>query len=178
MERLARLQLRLSSPRDGLRWSVPAQWHITLQFFGEFSPNQAVALTRTLQSANLPPARIQLETLGTFPSKGILLVEVLPLESLLALQTCIARLGQSCGIAQGSHPFHPHITLARSRGKIGFKTLQTMQLPSLPPFGPPLAWEANELLLLESVLSSHGASYRTHATLPLVPLPSTASQVT
>lgn len=161
VERLSALRLRLAVPGDGLRWTVPEQWHITLCFFGDLERKQVECLTQDLQAFDAPEASISLGALGHFAAKGILYASVEPSTSLLSLhQTLLSRYSRGAQTSAPSLPFHPHITLARSKGRPGFKTLQRMSSPTLPPFGPAITWQARQVALYESCLGLGGAQYR------------------
>ena len=159
MERLASLRLRLSVPDDGLRWSSPEQWHITLQFYGEVFLPTAACLRDRLADAALPVAQVHLDSLGLFPSKGILYVSVAVSTSLQELHAKVLRAGETCGVRPEPRPFRPHITLARSKGRAGEGTLRRFGSPDALRFGTSLQWTAQECLLLQSTLRPQGAEY-------------------
>ena len=167
IERLTMLRLRLAAPGDGLRWSDAEHWHITLRFFGDITEEAAserVRLTRQLRSPSLP---LRVAELGTFAVKGILFAEVTGSSELVELQAQVERLAGSCGLAPESRPFHPHITLARSRNRTGLARLRAMTSPELPSFGPGISWNADTVWLYESELGAGAARYRTLAEVPL-----------
>ena len=171
MERLTGVRLRLSKPGDGLRWSSPEQWHITLQFFGDLPAESVACLEREFSQATLHASEVVLEGLGLFTAKGILYVSVLPSPSLQLLHEQVGRLGEAGGVPLHARPFRPHITLARSKGQVGQSTLQGLSSPYLPPFGSSVGWTAERCLLLESRLWPHGAEYMERVSLPLVASP-------
>ncbi len=152
VERLTSLRLRLSGPKDGLRWSEPEQWHITLEFFGDVGQDRASCLRTGLSHVAASAPVVALEGLGLFAAKGILFVRAEPSPSLLELHAQVSGISEACGVVPESRPFRPHITLARSKGKVGQKSLAAMCEPSLPAFGPEILWVASECLLLESTL--------------------------
>lgn len=167
VERLTRLRLRLSAPKDGLRWSEPEQWHITLQFYDEVDEARAACLLAGLHQLKSSAPHIQLETFGLFGSKGILHVAVDPSPSLVSLQSDVLRSSEACGMLPESRPFRPHITLARSKGKPGNGTLRRLTAGGLPPFGGEISWHAPECLLIQSTLRPQGALYSVLARIPL-----------
>ncbi len=167
--RLERLRLRLSAPGDGLRWSTPEQWHITLQFYGEVSTEQPLCLRESLSEAAAEPAFVALDGLGLFANKGILYAAVATEPSLVLLHARVLASSQLCGILPESRPFHPHVTLARSKGRVGARTLERLSQPNLPAFGEAISWQAKEVVLLESELSPHGSHYILHSKVPLGP---------
>ena len=160
IERLTRFRLRLSGPNDGLRWSTPEQWHITLQFYGEVDEERARCLAGAFTHFIVQRApEVVLDGLERFPAKGILYASVALSPSLQLLQSDVAELGRTCGFVPEPRPFRPHITLARSKGRTGFGTLDRLARPELPSFGTEIRWMADELLLLRSVLRPQGAEY-------------------
>lgn len=159
IERLTRVRLRLSAPDDGLRWSAPEQWHITLQFYGDVEPARAECLGNVFERGAAGSPEIVLDGLGRFAAKGILFASVAITPSLQEFQRNVTELGRSCGFVPESRPFRPHITLARSKGPRGLATLQRLASPELPPFGPEIRWRAHELLLVWSSLRPTGAEY-------------------
>ncbi len=100
---------------DGLRWSAPESWHITLQFLGNTPQYECiVARLRELRS---PPVPIQLEGLGFFERAGVFFAGVGLTPELQALQQRVTAATGLCGFIPETRPYHPHITLARSKGK-------------------------------------------------------------
>ncbi len=167
IDRLAALRLRLAAPDDGLRWSSPEQWHITLKFFGEMSEQAAVALEEPLRSLEATPAEVRLNGLGLFGAKGILFASVFASPSLTALHVALESCAEAAGLPAERRSFQPHITLARSRNRTGLNRLQKLSRPALPSFGADLCWQAQEFVLYESVLEPHGAVYHPRLVLPL-----------
>ena len=47
-ETLERFTLRMRAKDDGLRWSTPDQWHVTLVFLGEVDDEARARLVREL----------------------------------------------------------------------------------------------------------------------------------
>ena len=161
IDRLSMLRLRLATPKDGLRWSAPEQWHLTLRFFGEIADEAAPALVNATSALRAEPPRLHMERLGAFPVKGILFAELLHSPELTHLQQQVESVAVHCGLAPETRPFHPHITLARSRNRIGLATVKKFMTPEPPAFGPGLSWVAEQLWLYESELGMGGAEYRT-----------------
>ena len=175
--RLTSLRLRLATANDGLRWSAPEQWHITLQFFGDVDVEHATCLRAALAQAAhqeaahghvlLPAPELTLDSLGLFPGKGILYAAVGASSTLTQAHAVVAQASTTCGIVPEVKPFRPHITLARSKGRAGDKTLRALSTPELPSFGSPIRWVAEECVLLESTLRAGGAEYSVFARFPL-----------
>ena len=160
IERLIRIRLRLCAPGDGLRWSTPEQWHITLQFYGDVDEERAACLADGLAHASFASApEVILDGLGRFAAKGILHATVGVTPGLLDLQQRVVKCGSSFGFVPEARPFRPHVTLARSKGQKGVKSLRPLATPDLPAFGPDICWMAREILLLRSTLCPQGAEY-------------------
>ena len=71
VEELSAVSMRLQSSEDGLRWSAPESWHITLQFLGN-TPEYECIVAR-LKELLSPPLPVQLEDLGFFERAGVFL---------------------------------------------------------------------------------------------------------
>jgi 2'-5' RNA ligase len=157
---------RLRSPADGLRWTAPESWHITLQFLGNASRQACVCLATELGKLHLPCVPLWIEKLGLFDRAGILLAAVQPLPELLLLQERVIAATRPCGFIPESRPYQPHITLARAKGKGQRKNLDELQarIRRLPAF---TRFMAREFFLYESFLASTGSRYEVRARFPL-----------
>ena len=153
-ERLTNFRLRWSVPGDGLRWSPPEQWHITLRFFGDVNEALARRLEEQFQKLRAPAPVLVMEGLEMFAAKGILVASVQPSAALLELHASVA----ACG---------PHVTLARSKGRSGNASLGRLARPSLPTLGPAIRWTPDTCLLLESILRPQGAEYTVRSQIAL-----------
>lgn len=158
--RLSALRLRLADPGDGLRWTTPEQWHLTLRFFGDLEADQISALGGAVNRFHPPSPLLRMETLGHFPAKGILYAAIEPTAELTAFHAVLLEHLAPAIPPTISLPFHPHITLARSKGPSGLKFLRKLAAPALPAFGPPLQWAAGPVHLYQSVLGPQGSTYR------------------
>jgi 2'-5' RNA ligase len=156
VQELASVRAHLERPADGLRWSAPESWHITLQFLGNTAPDQykcAVAGLHAVVSLLVP---IKLERLGFFDHAGVFFASVLLSPELIALEQQVVAATSKCGFIPETRPYHPHITLARNRGQSnGIRQLKTTILPE-PRFP---AFAAREFLLYESFPNSTGSRY-------------------
>lgn len=163
---MERVGLRLRAQDDGLRWSSPEQWHITLAFLGEVSAAAESALVTELRRLRVAPVRLRIDGLGVFERAGILhaVVDVSP--GLEELQHAVAQAAKGSGLPPEERPYCPHITLARSKGRAGSRAIQRLKA-SLEQQRPRAAWTATEFLLYESLLSPGGARYRMRERFPL-----------
>jgi 2'-5' RNA ligase len=157
-ETLERLTLRLRAKEDGLRWSAPDQWHVTLVFLGEVDDGARARLVRELAEVRQPVLTLRMERLGVFERVGILHAEVEVSTELLRLYEAVAAAVKRVGLEVEERPYRAHITLARSRNKDGRKTIErlrrTAEQQKLDG-----RWEAAEFLLYESQLSPGGSRY-------------------
>ncbi len=111
-----------------LRWSAAESWHITLQFLGSTTPQQYECVTARLRELHQPPFVVELGAVDTFDRAGVLFVDVRVTPQLVALQQAVIAATIPCGFMPESRPYHPHITLARSRGKSGGRELRSLKL--------------------------------------------------
>jgi 2'-5' RNA ligase len=157
IEELSAISLRLQSSEDGLRWSAAESWHITLQFLGNTPQYECIVQRlRELRSASVP---IQLEGLGFFERAGIFFAGVVLTPELHALQQLITTATSLCGFIPETRPYHPHITLARSKsngGKRGLAALKS-RVHRQPEFS---GFVAEEFVLYESVTKPTGSVYK------------------
>jgi RNA 2',3'-cyclic 3'-phosphodiesterase len=155
IEELSAISVRLQSDGDGLRWSTPESWHITLQFLGN-TPQYDCILGR-LRELRSAPVAIQLEGLGFFERAGIFFAGVGLTPELQALQESVTAATGGCGFVPETRPYHPHITLARSKGKRvdGLRELKG-RIHREPSF---TGFVADVFVLYESILGSSGSHY-------------------
>lgn len=154
---LSTITARLRSRDDGLRWSEPESWHVTLQFLGNTSQEQYSCLAVRLRNLHSQPVSLRLASLNVFDRAGVLFVEVQLTHGLIALQQAVTEATAPCGFAPEAREYHPHITLARAKGTASKPALRRLQ----PGFQQPRfsSFSAQEFLLYESILSSDGSRY-------------------
>jgi RNA 2',3'-cyclic 3'-phosphodiesterase len=156
IDELSAISLRLQTSGDGLRWSAPESWHITLQFLGNTGQLQYECIVARLSDLRSPPLPIQLEDLGFFDRAGVFFAGVALTPELRLLQERVTAATGLCGFVPETRPYHPHITLARSKSKgralEGLKTKIRRQ----PAF---TSFVAEAFVLYESVTRPTGAHY-------------------
>jgi 2'-5' RNA ligase len=156
VSQLAAVRARLERPNDGLRWSAPESWHITLQFLGATTPAQYDCVLSHLGAIDAGPVAIRLEGLGFFERAGVFWAGVPVSPELLALQKAVVAATTPCGFEPEDRPYHPHITLARNRGREnGIRVLKPRVGPA-PEFS---GFVAHEFLLYESFPNAQGSRY-------------------
>jgi 2'-5' RNA ligase len=140
------------------RWQDDEQLHLTLRFVGEVERPLARDLADALGRIQAARMELRIAGVGRFEQRnsGSLWAGVEPKAPLVALAAKVERVCQSIGLEPERRAFHPHITLARWKGRRtrevhGF--LERHRGLSSEPF------EAAEFILFESLLSRHGAHY-------------------
>ncbi len=157
-EALERLTLRLRAKDDGLRWSTPEQWHVTLVFLGEVDDERRARLIEELARVRQPGLTLEMARLGVFERAGILYAEVEVTPELLRLYEAAAGAVRRVGLEVEERPYRAHITLARSRNREGRKTIERLRRVAEQQRVSE-RWEAAAFLLYESQLSPDGSRY-------------------
>jgi RNA 2',3'-cyclic 3'-phosphodiesterase len=158
IEELSAVCQRLRSDRDGLRWSSPESWHITLQFLGETLENQYDCLLLRLREIRSPRISVRLEGLGIFDRAGVFFAGVDVSTELALLQRHVTAATAQGGFVAETRPYHPHVTLARAKGDGRGHSLRELKskVEREPRFS---SFIASEFLLYEALLSPAGSRY-------------------
>jgi 2'-5' RNA ligase len=140
------------------RWQEDEQLHLTLRFVGEVERPVAEDLADALGRIRAEPFQIRVSGVGRFEQRnsGALWAGVEPKPPLVALAAKVERTCVAVGLDPERRAFHPHITLARWKGR------RTRELASFLERTRGLAsdpFEVREFTLFESRLSRHGAHY-------------------
>jgi 2'-5' RNA ligase len=148
-----------------LRWQQDEQLHLTLRFIGEVERPVADDLATALDRVRFERFSVVLNGVGRFEKHrhGALWAGVQPKDQLKALNAKIERVCQSAGLEAEHRAYHPHITLARWKGRAaGLESFmeQHTGLMSQP-------WEVEEFILYESRLGHDGAHYEPVERYPL-----------
>jgi 2'-5' RNA ligase len=154
------------SQAGGWRWTAPESWHITLQFLGNATPEQLACLKSQLGELRSAPVPVEMGALGSFDRAGVFFADVQVTPGLAALAERVVAATSRCGFIAEARPFHPHITLARAKGRGRGAGLRTLAggVRNQPPFS---RFTALEFLLYESHLSAEGARYEVRGRFPL-----------
>jgi 2'-5' RNA ligase len=105
-------------------WTAPENLHITLAFLGEISPERAASVERSMQGvvSGIGPFSLTTEGGGAFPgtrNPRVFWVGILePLELVRQLQQNMGNALSGVGFPLEDRPFHPHITVGRTRGAL------------------------------------------------------------
>ena len=158
IEELSAICQRLRSDRDGLRWSLPESWHITLQFLGETPVQKYDRLLPRLCDIRSAGISVGLEGLDFFDRAGVFFAGVDVSPELALLQRRVTATTALCGFVADVRPYHPHVTLARVKGDRRGHSLR--ELKSKAGRDPRFTrFMANEFLLYEAFLSPAGSRY-------------------
>ena len=140
-----------------MRWQDDEQLHLTLRFIGEVERPVAEDIAAALERIRFDPFTLALHGVGKFEKHrhGALWAGVQPKDQLKALAAKVERACQSAGLEPERRAYHPHITLARWKGRA----------PEVEPFleqngglsSDP--WNVTEFILFESRLGHEGAHY-------------------
>ncbi|UQS24050.1 RNA 2',3'-cyclic phosphodiesterase [Amycolatopsis thermalba] len=135
---------------DGVRWSSPDNWHVTLGFYGEEDPAERAGWLRP-RLAGMPAPRIWLEGAGTFTR--VLYLGV--------YGEGITELGLAAGAGDEGRPYLPHLTLARTRERVPPELARR-----LSGYRSRM-WTAAEAVLMRSQRTAGGVRYAVVERFPL-----------
>ena len=158
IDALERLSRSLRSTSDGLRWSSPETWHITLQFLGETSVERCGCLVERLGAIQAPAVPVRLHGTGFFDRAGVFFAGVDVSPELRQLERLIIAATSQCGVAAEERPYHPHVTLARAKGDGKGGALRKLKGAAKSEVEFP-AFSAREFLLYESFLHADGVRH-------------------
>jgi len=145
---------------EGVRWTGPEQWHVTLRFFGETADADLPAITAAVREAGTGRAACS-ASLGRSARRLGRTALVVPVDGLDGLGAAVIERTRRVGPPPPDRPFTGHLTLARGRG---WRPVPAA-LAGLPV--PPATWIVRELALVRSDLDAAGARYTTLASAPL-----------
>jgi 2'-5' RNA ligase len=101
----------------GVRWTDPAQMHLTLGFFDHVPEHVELRLREKLGAIEFKPFFLPIIGVGKFPEKGhpkVIWVGVGPAHPhLFQLHKRVQEAAFQCGLEPELRPFHPHVTIAR-----------------------------------------------------------------
>jgi len=162
-EAIAAATAQVRSLRAPVAWTAPKNLHITLDFLGEISPERVALVERSMRdvASGIGPFSLTAEGGGAFPgtrNPRVLWVGFLePLELVRQLQQNMGNALSGDGFPLEDRPFHPHITVGRTRGVLppawGERFVQAL---SGKGFG---VVPVSSFTLYESRLGPGGAAY-------------------
>jgi len=105
---------------NNARYSRLDQMHLTLRFLGNVPEDQKECLIHELENISLHSFNLRTDAFGVFPKRGmprILWAGLKKDDVLNELQKTIEESAEKCGFEADNKPWHPHITLARLKGR-------------------------------------------------------------
>jgi 2'-5' RNA ligase len=149
-------ELRKLPGADGLRWTGRPGWHFTLAFYGEVDDELVPDLSARLERAarRTDPFSLAMRGGGRFGGRALWVGATGDVRTLGLLAGRAEAAGRKAGLAledHGNRAFHPHLTLARGRGRADF----TPYVSLLNAFTG-RTWPVGELHLVRSSLPRSG----------------------
>ena len=166
VDALERISRSLRSANDNLRWTSPETWHITLQFLGETPIEKYRCVVQHLSEIKAPAVPVWLHGTGFFDRAGVFFAAVNVSPELRGLERLVVAATAQCGIDAEDRPYHPHVTLARAKGKDSVRALRKLKSQVKSDLEFP-SFTAREFLLIESFLRSDGARHEVRDHFPL-----------
>jgi 2'-5' RNA ligase len=160
---LTDIQSRLKRAGIKASWPQPDRFHLTLKFLGETPCDRLEQIHAVMHrfSGQYPDLFLAAGSLGVFPK--IQKVRVIWAD----IKGDIPRLEQLCqeldkdmqkvGIPGQTHPFSPHITLARIKAPVSYHALEHLLQKNADRWSAPFS--ADSMVLYESILSARGAEH-------------------
>ena len=145
----------------GLRWLPAEQLHLTLSFLGEVTGSRIDTLREALDAVHVPPFFLPLHGIGAFNKRGQPSVVWVGVGQghpyLFALHRRVQDAVLHAGMEPDLKPFHPHVTVGRSKG-ISQAALQPfLRRHAAVKFD---VFKVTGFVLCSSILSPAGAAYR------------------
>lgn len=172
LEELARLRGELAGSGADFRWVSEGNFHITLKFIGNVTPDKVAEIEDILATSLESQRRfkIELEGIGGFPKLSrpkVVWVGVREgADRLSALASTVDKALSKIGIPRERQGFVPHITLGRMRSPEGLGAL--VSKISTFEWNRSLRSRVESVLLMKSVLTPKGAQYSVLRTFGLV----------
>jgi 2'-5' RNA ligase len=155
---------------SGFRWAARESLHVTLKFLGEMPAERVTRLDTNLSRVGgFRPFAVGVSEAGVFPDMSSPRVLWLGVgdgrDELTRLAALVDRAAAAAGCEPERRVFHPHLTLARSRGS-GPGVMTSELAEALAAF-PGASWMCENFVLMRSELSPRGAKYTPIARFPL-----------
>ena len=159
VDRLGQLIARLK-PAARIKWSPPANLHVTTKFIGEWPEERVDELKSVLASIpSRPPIAVNIHGLGFAPNpkspRNFWCGVVAP--GLAELAADIDAATAPLGIANEKRPYSPHLTLARIKDRLDLRAAAPQNLRGSSRFRPLRSWR---LLSLSQPIETH--RFRVH----------------
>lgn len=152
-----------------MNWPVapvsPDNLHVTLKFLGDTPAESCDAIqTQIAQSViGQPPIVLRVEGLGAFPHvdrPSVIWVGLNDAQPLISIAQRLETALEPLGFARESRPFHPHLTLARIKGRPPRELFELLRQHATTNFG---TVEISSVEFIRSDREHEGARYTTLA---------------
>ena len=143
----------------GARWLRAEQMHLTLSFLGEVEAGEEEPLHQALGGVEVPAFFLPIRGVGTFGGARPTVVWAgggSGHPHLFALRKRIQDALLQAGLEPDLSPFHPHITLARTKGVAREVIQPFLRQYADEEFG---IWKVTGFALFSSALTAEGATY-------------------
>lgn len=161
IDKITRLQHDLLTAKLRAKYVEPENLHITLKFIGEVTPEVAERIAKSLREIQGNQFEIEFYGIGAFPSLSrprVLWIGVRngasQLETLA--ESIEATLSRKVRIKRSEKSFHPHLTIARVKGRLTLDAKKILEAHREDIFGQ---IKAREFLLMKSTLTPRGPIY-------------------
>jgi 2'-5' RNA ligase len=144
-----------------IRWTPPANMHITLSFLGQVHEARRDAIEHALAAIHAPHMQLVLDGFGAFDRVGVLYAGVKKSPPLLALAEQVIAAMETIGFAREDRPYSPHVTLARTRDRLRLRP-NALDNPAFHQ-----GFDATEFRLYQSLTLPGGAQYEVLRSFPL-----------
>lgn len=157
---------------EGLRFTDPAQAHVTMKFLGEVREYHVdelqAAVAEAIADIDVDPFEAEVGGLGVFPSPDYISVLWTGFregsEELTRIHEALEAATAELGFEPEEHEFTPHVTIARMDDARGKALVQRKLREEDPTVG---TFDVAEVRLTESTLTEEGPEYETIARVPL-----------
>lgn len=153
--------LKKSAKSHAIRWTVPENLHITLQFLAEMDSTHLPLLIENVRASivgTVQKTEVNFGTIQLFPNPfrpRVIVLDITPQEPLAILADLIGRGIQATEYTIETRTFRGHLTLGRIKHTHGVNLnfLSHVTLPKLLPI------EVKEVVLFRSEPIDHGSKY-------------------
>ena len=149
-------------PLSKIRFVTREQFHMTLKFLGEISPEKIELVKKSLSQIKFDPFEINLTNVGAFPNiKNPRVLWISGEKGVKELQELAGNIDEKifniAGLPREEKKFKAHLTLARLKNP---ELLNNDVLKALEEISNlKMQWECSEINLMKSVLTPQGAIY-------------------
>jgi 2'-5' RNA ligase len=122
-----RTRARDLAPRARITWVPPSRLHVTVRFLGEVAAEVLPDIEQALSAPfAMEPFSVTFGGLEAFPPRGapraVWIGVTAGRDALLEIERQVSARLEQVGVAGDSHPYRPHLTLARVRDARGLYT--------------------------------------------------------